>query len=131
VIYLDVEDLLHIAERVLGEVEVRDVGLLESAAARPQAGAFGGDAYPSLHEKIAALVHSLARSRALVDGNKRQALAATIALSGMNGFRLTMTKDEAYDLITAVAAGQIDDVGSIAEELGRHVAPRASGRGRH
>jgi death on curing protein len=70
VIYLDIEDLLHIAERTIGNVEVRDLGLLESAAARPQASAFGEDAYPLGLEKATALIHSIARNRALVDGNK-------------------------------------------------------------
>ena len=79
-IFLDLEDLLHIARRTLGiEPVVRDHGLPESALARPQASAFGADAYPSIEEKAAALLHSLARNHALADGNKRLALAATIA----------------------------------------------------
>jgi len=119
--YLDVEDLLHIAERVLGAVEVRDLGLLDSAAARPQASAFGADAYPTLHEKAAALAHSLARNRALVDGNKRLALAGVIGFYGINGYRLTMTNDEAYDLIIAIASGEMDDVSAISEALRQRV----------
>ena len=122
-IYLDVEDLLHVAERVLGSVEIRDIGLLESAAARPQATAFGEDAYTTLHEKVAALVHSIARNHALVDGNKRLALAATIAFYGVNGYRLTLSNDEAYDLIVAVAAGELDDVASIAAPLAPSTEP--------
>ncbi len=70
------------AAETLGEAEVRDLGLLQSAAARPQASAFGEDAYPSLLEKSAALVHSIARNHALVDGNKRLTLAGLIALLG-------------------------------------------------
>lgn len=116
-IFLDLEDLLHIAERTLGSVEVRDVGLLESAVARPRASAFGQDAYPSLHEKVAALLHSVARNHALVDGNKRLALASVIAFYGVNGVRLTMTNDEAYDLVMSVATGERDDIASIAEQL--------------
>jgi death-on-curing protein len=123
VIYLDLEDLLHIAGRVLGHAEVRDLGLLESAAARPRASAFGEDAYLSLLEKAAALIHSIARSHALVDGNKRLALAAGIAFLGINGLRLTMTNDEAYDLIVMVATGELDDVPAIAELLTGHTAP--------
>ncbi len=70
--YLDLDDLLEIARRAVGdEVKVRDYGLLESALARPRASVFGQDAYPDLHLKAAALLHSLARNRALVDGNKR------------------------------------------------------------
>jgi death-on-curing protein len=124
VIYLDVEDLLHIAERTLGNVEVRDLGLLESAAARPQASAFGADAYPSILEKVAALIHSIARNHALVDGNKRLALAGGIAFLGVNGLRLTMSNDEAYDLIIAIATGELDDVHDIAKALGRRTEPR-------
>ncbi len=71
-LYLTLAELLHVAERTLGdEVPVRDHGLLQSALARPQASTFGSDAYPTLEEKAAALLHSLARNRALVDGDKR------------------------------------------------------------
>lgn len=123
-IYLDVEDLLHIAERTLGDVEVRDLGLLESAAARPQASAFGEDAYPSIVEKVAALIHSIARNHALVDGNKRLALAGGIAFLGVNGLRLTVSNEEAYDLIIAIATGELDDVHDIAKALRRRTEPR-------
>jgi death-on-curing protein len=118
VIFLDLEDLLHVAERATGgPVEVRDIGLLESAAARPRASAFGADAYPTLHDKAAALLHSLVRNHALVDGNKRLGLAAVIAFYGLNGRRLTMTNDEAYDVVMAVATGDVDNVAEIAQLL--------------
>jgi death-on-curing protein len=117
VIFLDLEDLLHVAQRTLGQFEIRDVGLLESASARPRSTAFGEDAYPSVHVKAAALLHSIARNHPLVDGNKRLALAATIAFYGLNGWRLTMSNDEAYELVMAVAAGDLDDVAQIAGRL--------------
>jgi death on curing protein len=111
VIYLDLDELLHVAGRVLGEPPiVRDAGLLQSALARPQASAGGRDAYVSVHEKAAALLHSLCRNHSLVDGNKRLALAGTIAFYGMNGFRLDMTNEEAYDLVTNVVTSESDDV---------------------
>ena len=116
-IHLDLDDLLHIAARTLGEVHVRDAGLLESAAARPWSTAFGEDVYPSIHGKAAALLHSVARNHALVDGNKRLALAATIAFYGLNGFRLTLSNDEAYDLVIAVASGELDDVDVMTSRL--------------
>jgi death-on-curing protein len=124
VIYLDVEDFLHIAQRTLATVETRDIGLLASAAARPQASAFGVDAYPSVHEKAAALVHSIARTHALVDGNKRLALAAGIAFLGVNGRRLTMSNDEAYQLIMIIATSELDEIGDIAADLRAHTRPR-------
>ena len=117
-IFLDLDELLYVAVRTLGaEPEVRDLGLLESALARPQASAFGQDAYPTIHEKAAALLHSVARNHALVDGNKRLALAAAIAFYGINGMRLTLTNDEAYDLVIGVASGKLDDVRTIASVL--------------
>ena len=122
-IFLDPEDLLHIARRTLGDFEIRDVGLLESASARPRSTAFGEDAYPSIHAKAAALLHSIARNHPLVDGNKRLALAASIAFYGLNGFRLTLSNDEAYELVMEVAGGELDDVERIAGRLESGTAP--------
>jgi death-on-curing protein len=125
VIYLTLPELLHIAVRALGgEPEVRDYGLLESALARPRATAFGSDAYPGLDAKAAALLHSLTRNHALIDGNKRLALAATIAFYGINGRRLTLTNDEAYELIMRVAEGKLDSVDDIAAVLATATKPR-------
>jgi death-on-curing protein len=118
VIFLDLEDLLYVAERATGgPVEVRDMGLLESAAARPRASAFGADAYPTLHDKAGALLHAIVRNHALVDGNKRLGLAGVIAFYGVNGRRLTLTNDEGYDLVMAVATGNVQDVAQIAQVL--------------
>jgi death-on-curing protein len=125
VIYLTLAELLHVAERTLaGNVGVRDHGLLQSALARPQATVFGSDAYPELEEKAAALLHSLANNHALVDGNKRLALAGSIAFLGVNGHRLTLTNDEAYDLVMNVAAGGLDDISTIAETIRAGSRPR-------
>jgi len=125
VIYLTLPELLLVAARALGgEPDVRDYGLLDSALARPQASAFGSDAYPGLDAKAAALLHSLARNHALVDGNKRLALAATIAFYGVNGRRLTLTNDAAYDLIMGVAEGKLDSVDDIAAVLATATQPR-------
>jgi death on curing protein len=124
VIYLTLPELLHVAQRALGgEPQVRDIGLLESALARPQASAFGSDAYPDLAAKAAALLHSLARNHGLVDGNKRLALAGVIAFCGINGRRLTLTNDEAYELVVAVADGTLDAVGQIAARLASATEP--------
>ena len=117
-IYLTLPELLHVAERTLGsDFMVRDYGLLEAALARPQATAFGKDAYSTLDGKAAALLHSLARNHALVDGNKRLALAALIAFYGLNGRRLTLTNDEAYRLVMNVASGHLQGADEIAAIL--------------
>jgi death on curing protein len=126
VIYLTLSELVYIAERATGgKVTIRDIGLLESAAARPQATAFGSDAYPDMHAKAAALLHSLARNHALVDGNKRLALGALIAFYGVNGWRLTLTNDHAYEFVMQIAAGQLDSVDDIAAILHNATRPGA------
>lgn len=120
---LTLDDLLHIARRTLASVEIRDIGLLESAAARPATTVFGDDAYPGLHAKAAALVHSICKNHALVDGNKRLALAALLAMLGVNGQRLTMDNDEAYDFIIEIASGELDEVALIAARLASSTEP--------
>ena len=105
--YLSLEDLLGLVA-VLGAGPVRDLGLLDSACHRPRAGIFGRQAYPTLAGKAAALLHSLAGNHALVDGNKRIALLATVVFLRINGYRLDLTDDQAFDLVLSVAAGQLD-----------------------
>lgn len=106
--YLSVDDLLEIAAGVIGEVAVRDHGLLASAAARPRTSAFGADAYPTFAGKAAALMHSIARNHALVDGNKRLAWAATRSVCLLNGHDLAFTVDDAEQLVQSVARGELE-----------------------
>ena len=106
--YLTEADLLEIALGVIGDVTVRDGGLLASAAARPQSSAFGEDAYPTFAAKAAALMHSIARNRALIDGNKRLAWAATRIFCLLNGRDLKFRVDGAEALVVAVARGDLD-----------------------
>src|SRR6266511_1020829 len=60
--HLTVEDLLTVADEVIGTPAVRDIGLLDSAAHRPQASAFGKEAYPTIYEKAAALLEAVVRN---------------------------------------------------------------------
>ena len=108
--YLSLEDLLDLVN-ALSAGPVRDLGLLDSACHRPRASFFGQDAYPILPAKAAALMHSLACNHALVDGNKRLALLATVVFSRINGYTLDLADDEAFDLTMSVAAGHLDPDG--------------------
>jgi death-on-curing protein len=56
-------------------------------------------------------MHSLACNHALVDGNKRLALLATVVFLRINGYLLELTDDEAFDLTLSVAAGDLDAAG--------------------
>jgi death-on-curing protein len=116
--HLTVEQALRVARvAVGGPVRVRDIGLLEAAVHRPRASVLGQDAYPDLFTKAAALLHSLARNHPLVDGNKRLAWLATYVFCVKNGIELDANDDHAYDLVTGVASGSIDDVDEIAAIL--------------
>lgn len=117
--YLTLDDVLAAAEAHLGHpAEVGDYGLLESAVARPQATVFGEDAYPTIHEKAAALLQSLAANHPLLDGNKRTAFVATALFYGLNGHHVPgSAEDELFDLVIAVATGGLDTVSKIAKLL--------------
>ncbi len=108
--YLDVEDLIALASLLLGDPPpIRDIGLLGSAAARPQATAFGEDAYPDVWTKAAALLQSILKNHALVDGNKRLGWLATGTFLELNDVRVTdISNDEVYEFVMAVAAGRYD-----------------------
>jgi len=116
--YLSLDDLLEIAAGVLGAVEIRDMGLLAGAAGRPRSSAFGVDAYPSFPEEVAALLHSIARNHALVDGNKWLAWSAAHVFCLLNGRDLSLGMDEAEAMVVGAAAGTLD-VGALAEVIER------------
>lgn len=106
-VYLTLEDLLKLVID-LGVGPVRDLGQLNSAAHRPMTSLYGREAYPSLDEKAAALLHSLVRNHALVDGNKRLGWLAVVVFYGLNGVDLDVSDDNAYDLVVAMAVGELE-----------------------
>ena len=106
VLYLDLEDLLLFTD-LLGAGPVRDPGLLDSACARARSTAFGMDAYPTLELKAAALMQSICGNHALVDGNKRLALVATVTFMRANGLRFPLDNRESFELVMQVAEGRL------------------------
>ena len=111
--------LLMLADLAVGgQAQVRDLGLLSSAAARPQSGFGDFEAYPTLPDKAAALIHSLLGNHALVDGNKRLGWVAMVVFCDLNGLWIEAPDDEAYDLVIAVVEGRLD-VPEIADHLRR------------
>jgi len=116
--YLDLEDLLALARRILGDPPpVRDIGLLASAVARPQASVFGQDAYPDIWTKASALLQSIVSNHALVDGNKRLGWLATAVFLNLNGAPVERARNaDVYDLVIRVAGGEAN-VATIAAHL--------------
>ncbi|MEV5824000.1 type II toxin-antitoxin system death-on-curing family toxin [Spirillospora sp. NPDC052242] len=122
-IYPTTEQIIALNARHLGgQAAVRDAGLVESAVARPQTIAFGLEAYPSLAEKAAALLHSVICNHPFVDGNKRTAWAAMEIMLIVNGHGSGLNDDEAFDLVLQIASDCSEiEVKDIAEAL--RVAP--------
>jgi death-on-curing protein len=118
--FLDLQDLIEIGNSLISDFRIRDEGLLESAAMRPQTTIYGEDAYPTFEEKVASLIHSLARNHALIDGNKRIAWSAGRIFCLMNGRDLNMPIDDAEKMILDIAKGVID-VADIAVLLKRSI----------
>jgi death-on-curing protein len=129
--YLDREDVLTAGSVALDvALRVSDYGLLDSAVARPGATVFGVDAYPDLFTKAAALLQSLARNHAFVDGNKRTAWAATWTFLGVNDVELAarFDVDAAEEFVLDVATGAEATIGAIAEDLARFATWELPGR---
>jgi death-on-curing protein len=64
--------------------------------------------HPILADQAAAYLYHLSRNHPFVDGNKRTAFAVMVTFLRVNGYRLTLTDDDAYDLVMQVAQGQLD-----------------------
>jgi death-on-curing protein len=113
--YITVSELIFINGKILndpmimsGKQKIRDIDLLLAAEQRPQASAFGQDAYPTLEEKSAALLHSVARNHPFKDGNKRTALVSMVFMLHVNGSKPVWEKEEALQWVLDVAEGRRD-----------------------
>lgn len=114
--YLDFHDLLLICDEIIPGYQIRDSGLLLSALERPQTELYGVEVYPEFEMKAAALMHSIARNHALIDGNKRLAWSSMRIFCLMNKRDVVLTTAQAEKLTVAVAAGKYD-VEQIAQRL--------------
>jgi death-on-curing protein len=122
--YLDASDLLVLAAAVTGgDLVVRDLGLLDSAAHRPQATVLGVEAYGTLWLKSAALMDSIIRSRPLAEGNWRLGWVAAVTLCDINGWWIEADEDSALVLVRAVDQGAIE-VPALAGHLESWGVPR-------
>jgi death-on-curing protein len=118
--FLDLDDLVDMTRALVGDPPpIRDLGLLEAAAARPKTSVLGEDAYPDLWTKAAALLQSIVGNHPLVDGNKRLGWTAAAAFLEINGVDISRAENgDVYDLVTGVAT-QSPEVEEIAQALRR------------
>jgi len=101
---------------------VKDVGLLDSALARPKTTVFGEDVYQALDLKAAAMCHSLIKNHALVDGNKRTTWSLMVVFLFLNDFKHNFTADEGMEFVLGIATDQIT-IEQAAEMIRQHLVP--------
>lgn len=124
-IWLDTEVLRAVHDEQLAEhggaAGVRDLGLFESALARPRQLASYGD--PDLADLAAAYGYGLAKNHPFIDGNKRTAFVAVELFIDCNGHALVAEDADCVLTMLAVAAGTLDEA-QFADWLRQHTAPR-------
>jgi death-on-curing protein len=110
--YLTSAEILFIHSAVIEETGglhgVRDLGLMESAAAQPRQSFAGKDLYPTLEDKAAALLCSLIKNHPFVDGNKRTAVTVMAVFLGMNGHALEVPSGGLVRFALQHASGKAD-----------------------
>lgn len=94
-----------------GDPGVRDMRLVESAVATPQATFDGRYLHEDLFAMAAAYAFHLAESQAFLDGNKRTGLAVAYVFLGLNGYRLREAGETLYAAMIAVSAHALDKAG--------------------
>lgn len=123
--FLDPETVLRLHDRQIerfgGMTGVRNRGLMESALAQPQA-TFGGELlHPTLADQAAAYLYHLAKNHPFIDGNKRTAFAVMDTFLRLNGARLGLPPEQAYELTMQVAQGQLSK-DALAQRLAAAIA---------
>ncbi|MBM4032601.1 MAG: type II toxin-antitoxin system death-on-curing family toxin [Planctomycetes bacterium] len=123
--WLNLDELVLIHEQVIAETGgshgVLHPGALESALGRPFVSFAGAELFPTLFDKVAALIHAITSFHPFADGNKRTALVAGDVCLRLNGFRLRPS-EEVEPFFWAIARGEADIEG-IAAWLGAHTEP--------
>ncbi|MBU1809375.1 MAG: type II toxin-antitoxin system death-on-curing family toxin [Candidatus Omnitrophica bacterium] len=121
--YLNIYQVLAIHSEVIeqagGSKGIRDIGLVDSAVARPQVTFGGKDLYPDIFSKVACLGHSLIRNHPFVDGNKRTGYMSMRLFLNINRYDIKAPEDEKYKFVIEIA-GKERDERSIAEWLEKH-----------
>jgi death-on-curing protein len=111
-VWIDERDALALHDRLLaldgGAPGVRDMGLLQSALARPQQLYAYGD-NPELMDMAAAYIAGIVRNHPFIDGNKRTGFLVGILFLELNGARFTATEESAAQAILSLAAGTLDE----------------------
>ena len=122
--YLSAADIYVINENIVGHrPHVRDRKLLRSAADRPSIRVFGEEQFPTIIDKAAAILHSIAYHHLFSDGNKRTAQEAVLLFLDANQYQATWQAEEAFEFILEIAQGK-HEVEAVSEWLIQHTKQR-------
>ena len=115
--FLSSEQVLFIHNRLIditgGMHGIRDLGLLQSAVARPMMTFGGEDLYPDIFHKVVALMESLIKSHPFLDGNKRTAVTSAALFLERNGYILQTTQTEIERFTLGMAASKSSFGGAV------------------
>lgn len=121
--YLSKEDILvihaHVLEASGGSEGVRDAHLLASLIERPKVSLLGAESFPTLFEKAAVYLESLARYHVFVDGNKRTAMVSAARFLALNDYDLHVTRRQFVTCAIDAAVGSMS-LQQIAQWLKKH-----------
>jgi death-on-curing protein len=104
---LSYEAVVHINQQITGDCVIRDAAGLDAALHRPFH-TFGEDLFPTVVQKAAVLLHSLATAHAFKDGNKRTAWTSCLSLLGLNGITIEADQEEAGQLVLDLVEHRLD-----------------------
>ncbi|MBK9577570.1 MAG: type II toxin-antitoxin system death-on-curing family toxin [Fibrobacterota bacterium] len=111
-VHLDLDIVLEIHQSVIdafgGAQGIREIALLESAVAAPQATFGGQSVYVDVVEIAAAYLFFLCRNHPFIDGNKRVSLASCLVFLRLNGYSPAPDSSAWEELTLDIAASRLD-----------------------
>ena len=109
-LFLDLDQIMRLHRSLLehyGGIDgTRDVGMLHSAIAMPQASFGGNYLHADIFEMAAAYLYHIVQNHPFLDGNKRTGAAAAIVFLAMNNITIDNDEQGLIDLTLSVATGQ-------------------------
>ena len=122
---LSAEDIIDIHDAMIdaygGSFGIRDEGLFESVVYAPFQNMFGEDLFPTVFDKAAKYLFDFSNYQVFFDGNKRAGLATCSEFLRINGFKLTISAEQAYILVMDIANHKYNNSSEIVDVLKNNV----------
>lgn len=116
---MEIHDTL--IERIGGSFGIRDNNLLESVVTAPYQCVFDNELFPTIFDKAGKYMFDFCNYQVFVDGNKRTGIASAEIFLNNNGYEMTFTNEEIYNLAINIATGRITDAKEVGDLIETHV----------